>query len=453
MKRCSVLVLLLFFITSYAHAQSDCPTLVTAALSTASSSCQTIGRNQVCYGHIQMAVTPKDDSPQFTFQQVGDITDIGNIQKLDLSAMDILSEAWGIALMQLQANLPDTLPGQNVTIILFGDVEFGTAEAHANTIDMMATASVNVRLRPRTDENNIIQSLAEGQFVSATGRLTDGSWVRIRLDDTLSGWVSADYLRSESDLDNLPIIMPGEEDPAPAQGFYFRSGIADNKCVEAPESGMLIQTPRGVGKVTLQINGVDISLSSTAFIQTSPDAMRVALLAGQGALAANQAQATVPTGTFSEITLDSSGQTAVSSPSGSQDLNLSRVNSLPLSLLPEPVPSPGLYRPYLIDSACTGLQDGGPTLRSGETVRFVVGCCGAETLEIQQEREREAGPPWMKLDGASLDLYVTGIFFAEPVGWYTNDGRSDWVATPGTHTISGAWGNIPPSTCTFEVSE
>ena len=60
---------------------------------------------------------------------------------------------WGVSLMQLQANLPDTLPGQNVTVLLFGDVTLQPALA-SNEIEVRvaATNGVNVRGGPSTND-------------------------------------------------------------------------------------------------------------------------------------------------------------------------------------------------------------------------------------------------------------------------------------------------------------
>jgi hypothetical protein len=49
-----------------------------------------------------------------------------------------------------------------------------------------------------------------------------------------------------------------------------------------------------------------------------------------------------------------------------------------------------------------------------------------------------------------VSISITGIFWAQE-GWYTDDGYYDWVATPGTHTVSGSWGSNPSYTCTFNV--
>lgn len=104
-------------------AQSSCPMLVEQALHTLADECHEMGRNQVCYGNLSMSVTPKSDAPEFIFERIGDITEVIYLRALKLDAMDEVRGVWGMAMMQLQANIPDTLPGQNVTFLLFGDTE------------------------------------------------------------------------------------------------------------------------------------------------------------------------------------------------------------------------------------------------------------------------------------------------------------------------------------------
>jgi hypothetical protein len=67
----------------------------------------------------------------------------------------------------------------------------------------------------------------------------------------------------------------------PFQAFYFRTGIGDAPCAEAPNSGILIQTPEGTGQIALTLNEVNIQLGSTAFLQAVPgEEMRLNLVNG-----------------------------------------------------------------------------------------------------------------------------------------------------------------------------
>ncbi len=112
----------LLLLTSALLAQDDdCSTLVQTALDSVADLCDETGRNQVCYGNVQLDATVVDDAPDISFETPGDVADVALIETLQLSVLRSPDE-WGIALMKIQANLPDTLPGQNVTMLLFGDV-------------------------------------------------------------------------------------------------------------------------------------------------------------------------------------------------------------------------------------------------------------------------------------------------------------------------------------------
>jgi hypothetical protein len=105
-----------------ALAQGSCPAIVQQALQAVDSFCQGAGRNQACYGNVSLSATPREGVQNFTFSQNGDIVDVTDIASLDLKPMDTVAGTWGVAMMKLQANLPDSAPGQNVTFLLFGDV-------------------------------------------------------------------------------------------------------------------------------------------------------------------------------------------------------------------------------------------------------------------------------------------------------------------------------------------
>ncbi len=101
---------------------TTCPALVQEALNTADEACATPGRNQACYGNVQLEADPVSADTPLTFDSVGDIAPLNAIQRLRLSPLDEEAGQWGIAVMKVQANLPDTLPGQNITLLAFGDV-------------------------------------------------------------------------------------------------------------------------------------------------------------------------------------------------------------------------------------------------------------------------------------------------------------------------------------------
>ncbi|MEZ4671363.1 MAG: hypothetical protein R3E39_25965 [Anaerolineae bacterium] len=220
----------------------DCPLIVRQALESADTACQDTGRNQACYGNIILNAEAQPDSPQFTFEAAGDRAELEAIKSLTLSPMDKLDNTWGVALLKVQANLPDTLPGQNVTFLLFGDVNIRNAQTRHNTL-------------PR-----------------ATLTLT-----------------------------------PDNPEPqyGPMQAFYFRTGTQDAPCSEAPDSGILIQTPKGAGKIDLLVNEVTISLGSTVYLQAQAGGdMTISVVEGQATVSALGVTAIAPAGTRVRVPMD-----------------------------------------------------------------------------------------------------------------------------------------------------
>lgn len=111
----------LFTVILVSAQDKECSTLIEDALQDTDEHCKSIGRNQVCYGNTQISATFVESTSNVPFEIPGDIVDVQFIESLQLSMLQEPNE-WGIALMKIQANLPDTVPGQNVTMLLFGDV-------------------------------------------------------------------------------------------------------------------------------------------------------------------------------------------------------------------------------------------------------------------------------------------------------------------------------------------
>jgi hypothetical protein len=190
--------------------QETCPAIVESALEAVDNLCRTIGRNQACYGNIRLDAEPQPGVTNFTFERAGDIVDVEIIHSLKLSSMDAAAGEWGVSLMRLQANLPDTAPGQNLTFVLFGDVQ-------------------------------ITNAVGDAQFASS------------------------EY--------------------TPMQAFYLTTGIGDARCHESPESGLLVQTPRGMGEVSFVVNEITVQLGSTVLFQAQPGGeMIVTTLEGSAVL-------------------------------------------------------------------------------------------------------------------------------------------------------------------------
>jgi hypothetical protein len=206
MKRIAPLftVIALFAFTFVANAQDICSAIVQQALVLTDEQCAPTGRNQACHGYLQVNAEPRAEVVNFAFN-LGDIAPLADIQSLTTSALNAETGTWGVAVLKAQADLPDTLPGENVTFLLFGDTQ---------------------------------------------------------LDDVGGA--------------------------APMHAFRLRTGLTGTRCAALPPDGLLIQTPHGYGRINLQVNGVDVSLGSTVFLEAQADGfLTISTLEGSARVTTN----------------------------------------------------------------------------------------------------------------------------------------------------------------------
>jgi hypothetical protein len=96
-----------------------CDELVAAAIQAVGSACSATARNQACYGN-NLVDAELRAGAQARFTQVGDLAGIENLRLISTSPLDEIRQTWGVALLKAQANLPASLPGQNLTFLLYG---------------------------------------------------------------------------------------------------------------------------------------------------------------------------------------------------------------------------------------------------------------------------------------------------------------------------------------------
>jgi hypothetical protein len=273
----TTLLLCIVLITS--HAQ-ECLEIVESALNIAGEACDGLGRNQACYGNPLVEV---DGTGDYTFDAVGDIADVVNLRSMSLSPFDDSTSQWGVSLFKIQANIPDTIPGQNVTMIAFGSTQVRNDVETGSEVSLTATQGVNIRTAPSSTNSVVFGSIASGDAITATGQYTNGAgerWIRVRYDGspTYTGWV-IDWLLTGDGMDSLESVASDSANFNPMQAFSFSAGIAESTCTEAPLDGLLIQTPSGVGRINLTINGIQFSIGSTAFLTLAEEEGTTYLLA------------------------------------------------------------------------------------------------------------------------------------------------------------------------------
>jgi hypothetical protein len=339
----------------------ECPLIVQTALDLTRAGCEGTRLNQACYGHLVLDAQPRSGLEEFDFESPGDIVDVVMVQSLRLSAMDLDSGQWGVMLMEVEASTREIV-NEDVQLLLFGDVELSDA---SRFVMVRADETVNIRSAPSMS-SIVVGRLDAGETIVTNSRLDDGSWLRVRLPDEASalGWIAAEFLTPLGDVDVLPALTLDEaraevEDVraqyGPMQAFFFRSGSNDALCPEAPDSGMLIQTPEGVGEVSIWMDEIVIQIDATAFVQAEAGGdLAINVLDGSARVTAAGETRTVVAGTQLTVPLNQELE-AMGVPSDPRPLDTDAVSSLPVDLLdtavsiPEPlsvqdgVPLPGQW--------------------------------------------------------------------------------------------------------------
>ncbi len=297
----------------------SCPVYVTAALQSAQTACESLGRNQACYGNNAVIAEFWQDRDDLVFSAPNDRVALVDLRRVSTAPLDLDKRLWGVVVLKAQANLPMTLPGQSVTFLLMGDatlenaVEPDAALLPITPVQATVPSNANLRSLPSTT-SNIIGSARAGDTLAIIGLNPAADWYEVEQADGTHAWIRGDLVRiAQPDLlAGLPVIDDSAPRFAPMQAFYFNSQSGDLACNQAPNA-LIIQSPENLS-VFLNINGLEIRIGSTvlftSFVQ--PDGTR--LLVGtllEGTLDARyQAFAldlTQPGQTFA-VTLNADGQ-------------------------------------------------------------------------------------------------------------------------------------------------
>ena len=105
-----------------------CDEIVADALQVVGPACSSTGRNEACYGN-HLVNAQFTENVEASFADVGDLVALQGLQRISTSSLNENAGTWGVSLLKAQANLPDTLPGQNVTFLLYGGAALDNATA------------------------------------------------------------------------------------------------------------------------------------------------------------------------------------------------------------------------------------------------------------------------------------------------------------------------------------
>jgi hypothetical protein len=282
----SLLLVILAPVSGGAQDSQLCPALVEKAFDSLGESCDALDRNSACYGYNRVDATFREEVADDFFVQPGDTTELTPLETIQTYGLDEALDRWGIALMRVQANVPNTLPGQAVIFMLLGDsaaentVTPDEALIPSDTaVDVTAQVKANLRSGP-TLGANVVDVADIGSILTADALNDSLDWLRVLYNDA-PAWVNREVVNVDTSLDNLPVITP--ETRSPMQAFYFTTSIDPADCSLAPDT-LLIQGPQHM-KIDLQANQANIQIGSTVLLSmVEGDLMELIVIDGQANL-------------------------------------------------------------------------------------------------------------------------------------------------------------------------
>jgi hypothetical protein len=116
----------------------DCEAIVAEALGSVDGLCEGLDRNTACYGASQVdSETLVSPSPDDFFTQPGDKEALSNFTAIQPYPLNDETGEFGVSLLNVLANVPNTVPGQAVLFLLVGDARL-TNETGIGSIDQSA---------------------------------------------------------------------------------------------------------------------------------------------------------------------------------------------------------------------------------------------------------------------------------------------------------------------------
>lgn len=310
---------------------SGCRAQVADSLRALDAYCRAAGRDTLCLavpgltlaGWSTAAVEPlaRLTGPAAVFA-------VGEVQTVSGSPLTV-DGPWGLGLLRLRVDAPDTAPAHNLSLLLLGDVRLANtvppAEARPTVtpIDVQTTAGVNLRDGPGTTFA-IVGGAILGQTLAAIGRDAAGTWLQVGVNGSRA-WVSAEFVTAPDAVAGLPVTT-GDAPPGSWQRLTLRTGSSAPPCREAPPDHVLVHAPAGL-PLAFTANGVTFQAEDATFALTAAaDTLTATVFAGgvtltAGGSCAADCTAQVMAGYTVDVPLPAGGTAPASGPGAARPLD------------------------------------------------------------------------------------------------------------------------------------
>jgi hypothetical protein len=247
-----------------------CSTFIQEAIRVVGENCGLLDRNSACYGYQSVRASFVQPQPEGFFASPNARSPLNLISSIATSPMQLALNQWGISLLSVQANLPETLPGQSVVFMLLGDSEIENAVAPEQAwqpgaiLTVTSAAGAPLLLQPRPD-SQMMGAVPPNVPLMADAISDSGEYVRVVYRD-VPGWFPVGSLVAGAALDTLAVFRADSR--TPAQAFYLRTSVSGTECVEAPNA-LVVQGPQNT-RIDFNVNGADVRIGSTVVLRAIP---------------------------------------------------------------------------------------------------------------------------------------------------------------------------------------
>ena len=200
-------------------------------------------------------------------QPAGAGESLAALRSLSTGGLDADNDSWGLALLRLGANLPQTYPGAGLLALLAGDAqiqnEIDASEAVAipGPVSTAALERATLYRQPGILPEPI-GALAADEIVPVDAYDLSGDWLRA-VTGGMVAWLEAEKVARLQAMDSLPRLALNQA--YPLRALSLQTGSAYPDCAAA-EPMVAVQTPEDAS-VNLTVNGVDIHIGSMVTFQ------------------------------------------------------------------------------------------------------------------------------------------------------------------------------------------
>jgi hypothetical protein len=120
--------------TALAEKNASCQALIDRTIQASDGFCGNSASNTACYGNNTLRAELMPNVAR-RFSERGDVIAVNELRRLSASPLNLDTSEWGIAVFHVIANLPRSLPGETVTMVVFGNATLDNQSAGSGSLE------------------------------------------------------------------------------------------------------------------------------------------------------------------------------------------------------------------------------------------------------------------------------------------------------------------------------